>query len=353
MNEIRIGLVGAGSIAENLHLPAYEKAKCKGITLAAICDIDIEKAKRAAEKYGVPHYYASVDEMLEKEDIDGVDICTWNAAHVPVCLAAARAGKHIMCEKPAAMTVAELVELKKIVDEKGLVYILAVPGRFAEEAIALKKRVDAGDMGNIYYGKTSYMRQRGEPIGWFTDKKLSGGGPVLDIGVHAIDGAWYLMGQPRPVRVSAMTYSNACETKLTGFWTGAPSDGTHDTEDSGAGVIYFENGAQLFFEASWTINAPDFRDTVILGSKSGAVRVNPPKIYSEHEGYLTEETMTIPSSDTGYGEVTHFAECIRNGERNTRYDINKAIEMQSMLDAIYKSAEFGREVIIDEKGDIK
>lgn len=352
MKEVRIGLVGAGSIAVSLHLPAYKNAK--DVKLAAICDIDIEKAKKVAEEWGVEHYYASVDEMLEKEDIDGVDVCTWNSAHVPVCLAAAKAGKHIMCEKPAAMTVEELVELKKILDEKGLVYILAVPGRFAEEATALKKRIDAGEMGNIYYGKTSYMRQRGEPTGWFTDKKLSGGGPVLDIGVHAIDGAWYLMGQPRPVRVSAMTYTDACETELTGLWDGALSpDGTHDTEDSGAGVIYFENGAQLFFEASWSINTPDFRETVIVGSKSGAVRANPPIMYSERAGYLTEEKMTVPKSDSGYGEVMHFAECIREMKRDSLYPIEKAIEMQSMLNAIYRSAELGREVTIDEKGNIK
>ena len=130
MKEVRIGLVGAGAIAHELHLPAYEKAKEQGVTLAAICDIDIERAKAAAEKYGVPNYYASVEEMLANCELDGVDVCTWNAAHVPVCIAAAKAGKHVMCEKPAAMTVEELRELKKILEEKSLVYVLAVPGRF-------------------------------------------------------------------------------------------------------------------------------------------------------------------------------------------------------------------------------
>ena len=356
MKEVKIGLIGAGAIAHDLHLPAYQKLKGKGVKLEAICDIDISRAKKAAEKYGVEKYYDSVDKMLAEADIDAVDICTWNAAHVPVCIAAAKAGKHIMCEKPAAMTVEELKELKAILDEKELVYLLAVPGRFSNESQSLKKRIDAGDFGEIYYGKTAQVRRRGEPKGWFTDKELSGGGPVLDIGVHAIDAAWYLMGEPLPARVSAMTFSNKIisECERSFVWTGAPSPtGARTCEDSGAGVIYFENGAQLLFEASWSIELPSFRETVIAGTKAGAVRANPPVIYSEKAGYLTEENMTILKSDNGYYEINHFAECVRENNRRTRYDIDQAIKMQSILNAIYLSASLGREVTIDSEGNAK
>ena len=356
MKEVRIGLVGAGAIARELHLPAYEAAKDQGVTLAAICDIDIERAKAAAEKYGVPNYYGSVEEMLANCELDGVDVCTWNAAHVPVCIAAAKAGKHVMCEKPAAMTVEEMRELKKILDEKNLVYILAVPGRFSNESLTLKEHIDAGEFGDIYYGKVAYIRRRGEPVGWFTDLELSGGGPVLDIGVHAIDGAWFLMGQPAPVRVSAMTYTDTVPTQHVRehAWTGAPSPtGAHTTEDSGAGVIYFENGAQLFFEASWTINRPNFRETVLAGTKAGAVRGNPALVYSEKDGVLTDESIEIEKVSSGLGEVLHFAECIRSGNRNSRYPIDKAIQMQSILNAIYASSALGREVKIDKEGNIQ
>jgi predicted dehydrogenase len=271
-------------------------------------------------------------------------------------MAAAKAGKHIMCEKPAAMTVKELKELKTILDEKKLVYVLAVPGRFSNESLSLKKRIDAGDFGEIYYGKASYVRRRGEPVGWFTDKEMSGGGPILDIGVHAIDAAWYLMGEPKPVRVCSMTYSHKVQSECqrSFVWTGAPSPtGARTCEDSGAGVIHFENGAQLLFEASWSIQLPNYRETVIAGTKSGAVRTTPPIVYSEKSGYLTDENMTIPKSDNGYGEITHFAECIRENNRNTRYDINQAIQMQAILNAIYASAELGREVTIDAEGNVK
>ena len=357
MKELRVGLVGAGAIANSLHFPAYQKLAKEGITLAAICDIDIERAKKAAEKYGVEKYYDSVDKMLAQTELDAVDVCTWNAAHVPVCMKAAKAGKHIICEKPAAMNVAELRELKAILDEKGLVYLLAIPGRFAFESLSIKKRIDAGEFGDIYYAKTSYMRRRGEPKGWFTDKEISGGGPILDIGVHAIDAAWFLMGEPKPTRVCATAYSDkvTSECDRSFVWTGAPSPNgvVRTCEDSGAGVIHFENGAQMFFETSWSLQLPDYREMMIAGTKSGALRATPPVIYSEKEGYLTDETMTIPKSDNGYWEIRHFAECVRENNRATRYDINQAIKMQSMLDAIYASSELGREVIIDKEGNVK
>lgn len=357
MKEVKIGLVGAGTIAQSMHLPAYEKLNGKGVKLAAICDIDLEKAKAAAEKYGVEKYYASVEEMLADADIDAVDVCTWNSAHVPVCIAAAKSGKHVMCEKPAAMTVEELVELKKVLDENNLVYVHAVPGRFSAESKSLKNRIDTGEFGDIYYAKTANRRRRGEPNGWFTDKEFSGGGPILDIGVHAIDAAWYLMGQPRPARVSAMVFYDKVNSKCekTFAWTGAPSPNgdKHTTEDSGAGTIVFENGAQLIFEASWSVNLPDFGETIIAGTKAGAVRAKVPVICAEKCGIVTDENLNIHLADNGYNEIEHFAECIRNNNRSSRYDINQAIQMQTMLNAIYKSAEMGREVIIDEECNIK
>ena len=130
------------------------------------------------------------------------------------------------------------------------------------------------------------LRRCGTPNGWFTDQKMSGGGPIVDIGVHAIDGAWYLMGTPKPVRVSATTYSNigAREAKGMSTYIGTPSpDNKNDCEDIGAGVIYFANGAQLFFEASWTVNLPDRREVFISGTKAGAMHT-PPTIYKNVEG---------------------------------------------------------------------
>ena len=122
MKQVRIGLVGAGKIARDAHLPQY--AKMEDVKVVAVCDIDEERAKSVATDFEIEKYYTSVDAMLADAEIDAVDVCTWNAAHVPVCLAAAKAGKHVMCEKPAAVSVEEMQELKKVLDEKNLVYLL-------------------------------------------------------------------------------------------------------------------------------------------------------------------------------------------------------------------------------------
>lgn len=348
MDEVKIGIVGVGAIAQEAHLPAYKKAE--GIKLNAICDIDIDKAKRIAEEMGVEHCYGSVDEMLADGDIDAVDVCTWNVAHVPVCLKAAEAGKHVMCEKPAAVSVEELCSLKAVLEEKGLVYLLAVPNRFKTESTALRGLFEKGEFGEVYYGKTAYIKRRGAPTGWFCDKRYAGGGCVLDVGVHAIDGAWYIMGEPKPVRVSASTFHMIGDPEAKAnkryISTAKLTDTQYDCEESGSGVIYFENGAQLFFEASNTINGPAHRETVIYGSKAGAL-LSPPTVYNMTDGYLATQTLDITDkANPFYDEILHFADCVRRGDRNTRYNIDQAITMQKMLNAIYESAEAGKEVII-------
>jgi predicted dehydrogenase len=354
MKEIKIGLVGAGRIACNAHLPAYQKAI--GVKVAAICDIDIEKAKAAAKKFGIENCYSSMTEMLKNKDLDAVDICVWNKDHVPLSLEAAKSGKHVICEKPAAMSVSELYELKKVINENGLTYLLAVPNRFKSETECLKELIDNGKIGNIYYAKTSYLRRRGAPNGWFTDKSISGGGPLMDLAPHAIDGAWYIMGCPKPKRVSAMCHKSIGKYTEKGVekYSAAPSpngDRIYDCEDSVAGVIYFENGAHMFFDTSWALNAPDRRDVYVYGNLGGAL-LSPPTLYTDNSGYATNEEIVITEKKNAYlGEIQHFIDCVRSGITETRFGIDDAITMQTMLDAIRESSEKGCEISIEKIGD--
>lgn len=349
MEKLRIGVVGAGNIAANAHLPAYKK--CWNCVPAAICDIDFERAKRVAEEFGIPEVYASIEEMLEKADIDAVDICTWNNAHAPCLIAAAKAGKHVMCEKPLAMSLDDALEMEKAVKENNVIFFLAVPSRFGYANMYLRDMYDRGEFGDVYYSKTSYNRRRGTPLGWFTDKKTSGGGPVIDIGVHRIDAAWYLMGTPKPVRVSANTFNKIGDYQTKGVtrWHGTPSpDNQFDCEDSGAGVIHFENGATMVFEASWAINAPEKYETLVCGSKAGAT-VEPLVIYGERNEYLSTDSVTVNEHNDKFQlEIEHFADCVLNGNHNTKYPIEQAVDMQRMLQAIYDSAEQGKEIVIGE-----
>ena len=246
MDKIRVGIIGAGNIAQSAHLPAY--AKRDDVVVAALADWNLERAQDAAKKFGVPHAYTTVEELLEHEDVDYIDICVWNRSHCDVALAAAKAGKAILCEKPMADTLGHALIMKDAIEKAGVPFMLAVPTRYGEEAQLLSQMVEKGRLGEIYYAKTANVRRRGTPIGWFTDSQKSGGGPVIDIGVHCIDRTWYLMGRPKPVRVSAMT-SHAIgnfKTKGVSRWKALDSDVTaFDTEDSAAGAIHFENGAVM------------------------------------------------------------------------------------------------------------
>ncbi len=341
---LRMGVVGAGNIYTSGHAPGY--AKIKNAKVVAVADINEERARIAAEKLGVP-YFTSVEEMCAEAEIDAVDICTWNNGHAPVCIAAAKAGKHVLCEKPMARSADEARAMEKAVKDAGVRFMLAVPGRFGSANCYIRELYEKGELGDVYYGKTAYVRRRGTPTGWFTDLEHAGGGPVYDIGIHGIDAAWYLMGTPKPTRVSAIvnTKIGDYQTKGVTKWQGTPCpDNQFNVEDSGMGVIHFENGAMLSFEATWAINAPDGSSTQVCGTKAGAT-VSPLTIYGEREGYLSTDSIKVLDNDRFAAEIEHFADKVINGGE-VRYPIEQAIQMQEMLDAIYLSGKEGREVII-------
>jgi len=347
MNKVKIGVVGAGNIATNAHLPAYKNVT--NAEVVAICDLNIELAKAAAEKFGIPKYFGSVEEMIAGADIDAVDICCWNNGHSDVAVAAANAKKNILCEKPMAKSLAEARRMEKAVKDNGVTFMLAVPGRFCAPNKYVKAAAERGELGDVYFAKIAYVRRRGTPLGWFTDKKTSGGGPVIDIGIHGIDSAWYIMGCPKPTRVSAATYYKIgdYQTKGVGRWHGQSCpDNKFDTEDSGAGIIHFENGASMLFEATWAINGPQYIKTEVFGSKAGAC-LDPLTIYGERDGYLSDDRITIDNSYEKFAdEITHFCDCVINGKKPV-YPVEQGIQMQQILEGIYVSAETGKEVELD------
>ncbi len=345
LEKVKIGLVGAGNIATSAHLPAYQI--CKNAEVTAVADIDFGRAKAAAERFKIPKVFASVDEMLKNAEIDAVDICVWNNAHSDVAVAAAAAGKHILCEKPMAINLEQALLMQKAVKEAGVIFLLAVPGRFGYPNCVAREMYDKGELGEVYFAKTAYVRRRGTPTGWFTDKKTSGGGPVIDIGVHRIDAAWYLMGCPKPVRISAAISHRIGDykTKGVGRWQGTQCpDNRFDTEDSGAGCIHFENGAILLFEVSWVINGPDHCDTQICGTKAGII-LEPLTVYGERDGYLSTDSINVPSDNHCLNEITHFADCIIN-KTEPIFPIDQAVTLQRMLEGIYESAKTGKEVVL-------
>ncbi len=346
MKKLKVGLIGAGNIAENAHMPAY--ARCMNAEVVAIVDINFERAKRLAEKHNISNVFSSTEEMLNSVDVDAVDVCVWNDGHSDVTITAAKAGKHILCEKPMAMNLEKALDMEKAVRDAGVHFMLAVPNRFATPNQIARGLFDDGTLGDVYYGKTSYIRRRGTPTGWFTDKKTSGGGPIIDIGVHRIDAAWYVMGTPKPVRVSAAISSaiGDYQTKGVTRWIGTEcEDNRFDTEDSGAGVIHFDNGAILLFEASWAINGPEVVSTQIFGSKAG-ITLEPLTLYGERNGYLSNDNITLNKSENvTCNLITHFADCVINNKPN-RFPVEQAVELQKILQGIYDSADQKREILL-------
>lgn len=344
---LNIGILGCGKISQVRHIPEY--IANENANLVGLFDLDSQRCEEIAAKYGVKAY-ASAQELLDDPAIDAVSVCVANFAHADLTIQALKAGKHVLCEKPLAMNVSQALEMQKAVDDAGVIFMLAVPSRFGYENMYLRDMYEKGELGEVYYAKTSAVRRRGTPSGWFTDKKTSGGGPVIDIGIHRIDEAWYLMGNPKPVRVSANVFSKIgdYQTKGVSRWIGTPCpDNRFDCEDSGAGVIHFENGALMVFEASWALNAPAKEETLVCGTKAGAT-IEPFTIYGERNDYLSTDNITV----LGGGEkrflleIEHFADCVQKGVRETKYPMAQAVDMQKMLQAIYDSAASGKEILL-------
>jgi len=344
---VRVGIIGSGGIARYAHIPGYKAQK--GVDIVAVCDVVPERAEETAQEFGIPRWYASYQEMLENESLDAVSVCTPNVAHREATIAALEAGLHVLCEKPMAMNLREAQEMAAAARRAGRVLQIGLHWRFTGEAQVLKRFIDAGEMGDIYYGEATCMRRRGIP-GWgvFTQKALQGGGALIDIGVHTLDHTMWLMGNPKPVAVSGLTYA------AFGKRADVVTPGVHwdpskfDVEDMGVALVRFEGGASLVLRASWAANIEKtFQETRILGTHGGAY-MSPLRIYREMHGSLVDiAPVGIPEVQPHTAEIAHFVACVR-GECECAVDLDSVLQTQAVLDAIYRSAEMGREVRLDE-----
>jgi len=346
-DKIRIALIGAGNIAQNAHIPSYLKQK--DMELVAVCDFNKARADEVKEKYGMKYACYDIEDIANMDEVDAVSVCTWNNAHAPAVIAAAKAGKHILCEKPMAMTVEECLEMEKAVKASGKVYLQGFVTRMDPECQAIKAAINDGAMGDIYYARCTSMRRRGTPVGWFHNRAKSGGGPVIDIGVHVLDMTWFLMGKPKPVSVSACAHYNKIgnfKTKGVDRWLAFDQNETvFDTEDSANGLIRFENGVSLNFDVSWAINGkPESHNAWIYGDKAG-VSVHPAIMYGETGGYQSDTAIQAGRYTAFDMEIRHFLDCIK-GEAEPLSPIEDGIAIQRILNGIYDSAEQGKEVIL-------
>ena len=204
MKKIRIAVIGTGSISHS-HIQAY--LKNRNAEVYAFCDINEKVLKAVGEKYGVTRLYTDEAEMLKAlPEIDAVSVCTWNSAHMPCTVQALRAGKHVLCEKPMALNAQEAQKMLDTAKACNRKLMIGFVRRFGNDTQVMRDFIDGGTLGEIYYAKATYLRRNGNPGGWFGDKSRSGGGPLIDLGVHVIDLTRYLMGNPKPVSVYGATF---------------------------------------------------------------------------------------------------------------------------------------------------
>ena len=343
VQKLGVGIVGVG--IGHLHMQGY--AQCPDAQVLAVCDVNEERARRVAAECGVPHVFTDYEKMLKLDGIDAVSICTPNYLHAPMTMAAFGAGKHVICEKPLAMTPEEGEAMVAAGKKAGKLFMTAFNNRFRGDTQVLRKFIEKGELGDIYYAKTGWIRRKGIPgMGsWFTTKSQAGGGPLIDIGVHVLDLALWLMGNPKAVTVTGSAYAKfGPKGEGRGGW-GVPEKGGFDVEDLAAAFIRLDTGATVLLEASWASHIQcDVIYTNLVGTKGGA-DLDPLRIYRDMHGAPVDITPGFPNQSGHIMEIKHFVDCIVNGTELISTG-EHGLEITRILDAIYKSAETGKEIAL-------
>jgi len=314
----------------------------------AICDADTALAEKTAKEYGIPQVFSSYETFLKEAEVDAVSLVVPNFLHHGMVLGALDRGLHVLCEKPMALNTAEALEMQARVKASGRKFMIHFNQRFRAEHQYMRSLVASGDLGPIYYGTASWRRMRYIPRfgGWFTDKTRSGGGPLIDLGVHMIDLTRWIMGRPRVVSVSASTYNHI------GGRLASEQGKTFNVEDLASAFIRFDTGATLQLEASWALNFEE-RERIALelsGTLGGFSSVTYDykdkhlAVFREIDGVLTRtEPIRFPAEYENAQQ--HFVNAILN-DTEPDATAEDGVEIMRILDAAYESAALGREVAV-------
>ena len=359
MKKLRGAIIGLGGISKGCHIPAWKKMDF--VEIVAVCDIVPEKIDFYKKNFGLDNALGFTDykDVLELEGLDFVDICTPNLYHSVIAVAALEKGINVFCEKPDAVSVEEALKMKEAAEKSGKTLMVMRNNRHRNTARYMKKFIADGKMGDIYCGRCGWQRRRGIPGkgGWFTTKELSGGGPLIDLGVHMIDLSIWLMGNPTPVAVSGCTFRKFADSDVSDSANSSFGDkvsgGTFDVEDLAMGFIKFDNGSCLQIEFSWASNVEKENVFVELrGTKAGSkfeddCRGNTyVKVFTETNGVLENvEPQIIEDASIHGRNIEHFVDVIMNGAKPD-FEPIQGVNMIKILRAMYESAETGREVVL-------
>ena len=345
VKKLRVGVIGLGM--GRAHIQGWQEHP--QVEVVALADPDAARLALVGDEFAVAGRYASAEAMLAAEPLDVVSVCTPNKFHKQLTLAALAAGCHVLCEKPMAMDADEGREMLEAAKDAGKRLMINFSYRFSAASRGLKAQVDAGLFGDFYFGRSVWHRRRGMPGfgGWFGTKALAGGGPLIDLGVHRLDLALWLMGYPKPTWVMGSSY-NAIASPLA-----EKAGKTFDVEDLAAGFIRFENGATLVLEASWAANIQEeeLMETRLLGTKAGLLQKNLDGGYTFDAHVFTEvngapvDMHLCPPTKLAPSAMFDYAEAILGNQPHPANGEQGLVVMQ-ILDALYASARSGAPVQI-------
>ncbi len=370
MTKVKAGIIGCGFIANGKHLPSI--VSLGGIEVVAFCDIVIERAQASAKEFGQPDALVCTDyrEVLALTDIDVIHVCTPNSSHAEISIAAMKAGKHVMCEKPMAKTAAEAKAMLDTSKETGKLLTIGYQNRFREDSLFIKGLCERGELGDVYFAKAMAMRRRGVPTwGVFMDKEKQGGGPLIDLGTHALDLSLWMMNNYKPVSVLGSTFDMIGKMGSPANSMGPWDPAKYEVEDSAFGLVKFENGATVVLEASWALNTVLANEamTLLCGTRAG-VDMYPPegpvlrtadaqgaptyhvRVNGENNGKLFIQNYAMGAAFIGGSkperfaggvkEMTAFYNSVRTGAELV-VKPEQAYIVTSILEAIYVSAATG------------
>lgn len=343
-----VAVLGAGAIGLD-HLGSFKQHPA--VRLAAVADTSTGRARDAADMFNIPFVSADYREVVSRPEIDIVSIALPNYLHAPVALAALKAGKHVMLDKPMATNARDAAKLVAEAKKRRVLLMIGQNNRFTPDVQTLKQLVAKGVLGEVYHAKTAWTRRGGIPrIGsWFTQAKFAGGGSTYDIGVHALDRCLYLMGEFDAAAVSGQTYAKFGPRGLgEGSWGKSELDPTKpfDVEDMSVALIKLKSGRTVLLETSWAGHQalPDFNGTQLYGTEAGALIPNLQLFRKTEHGYATESIATSTTL-VNPNRMSHFVNVLL-GQEEPYVKPEESLAVQKILDAIYQSARTGREVRI-------
>lgn len=349
---LKVGMIGAGGIGR-VHMETF--AKTEGAEIVAVTDVNREAAEKAAKEYGIARVHDSAEKLIEDPDLDAVIIGVPNKWHAPLAVKALQANKHVLLEKPMAINLDSAKQIVRKQQESGKIVMISHQMRWEWLAQKVREQTEKGELGRIYSAKAGWFRRKGIPGWgtWFTKKAESGGGPLIDIGVHMLDLSLYLMGNPKPMSVTGAVYAEFGPRKRgIGTWGKPNWDGYFDVEDLATAWIRMEDGSTLTLEVSWAVHMDTTSRPFIhlMGTEGGVA------LYGNERGkFLTERfdnTVDIdlvkPDDDEGarIRMSRHFLECIRDGKEPLT-SVKTGYTNNLILDAIYRSSQLGKEIQLD------